>query len=58
MQEIILVKGSVFAGWGTLALINASIAQLQKRSAWLWWFISLLCCPIATFILLVTYKKS
>lgn len=44
-------------GWGTLALLNAAIAQLQDRNALLWFFISLFFGPIATFFLLITYKK-
>ena len=46
-----------FVGWGTLALLNSAIAQLQSRSALLWFFLSLLFGPIATLFLLVTYKK-
>ena len=46
-----------FVGWGTLALINTAIAQLQGRQSLLWFFISLLLGPIATFLLLITYKK-
>jgi uncharacterized membrane protein len=57
MDEII-VYNSYFVGWGTLSLINAAIAQLQNRSAWLWFFLSLLLGPIATFIMLITYKKA
>jgi hypothetical protein len=38
-------------GWGTLALINANIAQLKGRSG-VWWFIgSLIGGPVATFFL-------
>ena len=57
MNEVIVVYKSYFIGWGTLALINSAIAQLQNRSALLWFFVSLFLGPIATFILLVTYKK-
>lgn len=40
-----------FVGWGTLALINAGIAQSKRRSG-LWWFLlSLLLGPVATFLL-------
>ncbi|HBL98214.1 TPA: hypothetical protein DDZ86_01055 [Candidatus Dependentiae bacterium] len=45
-------------GWGTLALLNAAIAQLQGRSTMLWFLISLLFGPIATFFLLLTYSKN
>jgi len=47
-----------FVGWGTLALINSALAQLQGRSALLWFFLSLFFGPIATLFLLVTYKKA
>lgn len=38
-------------GLGTLALINAGLAQSKNRSGLLWFLISLLLGPIATFIL-------
>jgi hypothetical protein len=38
-------------GWGTLALINAGLAQSKNRSGLAWFLISLLLGPIATFIL-------
>lgn len=44
------------AGWGTLTLLNTAIAQLHGKSTWLWFIISLLLGPIATLILLLTYK--
>ena len=39
-------------GWGTLALINAGLAQSKHRRGLNWFLISLLLGPIATFILL------
>lgn len=40
-------------GWGTLALINANLAQLKGRSG-LWWFVgSLLGGPVVTFFLAI-----
>jgi hypothetical protein len=47
-----------FVGWGTLALINTALAQLQGRSGLLWFFVSLVFGPIATFFLIVSYRKS
>ena len=44
-------------GWGTLALINAGIAQSKNRSALNWFLISLLIGPIATFILVAVCEK-
>jgi hypothetical protein len=42
-------------GWGTLALINAGLAQSRSQSGLLWFFISLVLGPIATFILVVFF---
>lgn len=36
-------------GWGTLALINAGLAQAKNRSGLNWFLLSLLFGPIATF---------
>ncbi|HKW00124.1 MAG TPA: hypothetical protein VJN96_09875 [Vicinamibacterales bacterium] len=41
-------------GWGTLALINAGLAQAKGRSRLAWFLASLLLGPIATFIIVVT----
>ena len=46
-----------FVGWGTLALINAGLAQGKNRSGLVWFFISLLLGPIATFILVAFFPK-
>ena len=43
-------------GWGTLALINAGLAQGKSRSGLLWFLLSLLLGPIATFILVLLPK--
>lgn len=40
-------------GWLTLSLINAGIAQGKGRSGLIWWLISLLLGPIATFLIVV-----
>ena len=45
-------------GWGTLALINAGLAQSKGRSRLAWFLISLLLGPIATFIIVVTDIRS
>lgn len=44
-------------GWGTLALINAGLAQSKDRSGLLWFFLSLFLGPVATFILVVFCPK-
>jgi len=46
-----------FVGWGTLALINAGIAQGKNRSGLAWFFISLFLGPVATFILVAFFPK-
>jgi hypothetical protein len=40
-------------GWGTLALINAGLAQAKRRSGLAWFLASLLLGPIATFLIVV-----
>ena len=45
-------------GWGTLALINAGLAQGKNRSGLGWFLLSLLMGPIATLILVVLDKGS
>lgn len=41
------------AGWGTLSLVNAGLAQAKERSGLLWWVVSLLLGPLATFLIVV-----
>ncbi len=43
-------------GWGTLALINAGLAQVKGHSRLLWFVLSLVLGPIATFILVVVME--
>lgn len=50
--------GSVFfVGWGTLALINAGLAQGKRRSGLNWFLISLLLGPFATFALVALFEQ-
>jgi hypothetical protein len=42
-----------FVGWGTLSLINAGLAQGKNRSGLLWWALSLVLGPVATFLIVV-----
>jgi hypothetical protein len=49
--------GGYAVGWGTLALINAGIAQGKNRSGLAWFLLSLLLGPIATFILVAFCDK-
>jgi hypothetical protein len=46
-----------YVGWGTLALINAGLAQSKHRSGLIWFLISLVLGPIATFIMLFLSDK-
>ena len=41
------------AGWGTLSLVNAGLAQSKRRSGLLWWVFSLLLGPVATLLVVV-----
>jgi hypothetical protein len=56
-METILVA-PFFAGWGTLALINAGLAQAKNRSGLLWFAFSLLLGPVATLLVVVLPKGS
>lgn len=51
------MDNSYFVGWGTLALINAGIAQGKNRSGLNWFLLSLILGPIATLSLVITDKK-
>jgi hypothetical protein len=44
-------------GWGSLALINAGLAQGKNRSALNWFLLSLILGPIATFLLVAFFDK-
>ena len=46
-------QSSYAIGWGTLALINAGLAQGKNRSGLNWFLVSLLLGPIATFLVVV-----
>ena len=45
-------------GWGTLALINAGLAQSKGRSRLAWFLASLFLGPIATLIIVATDSTS
>ncbi|TNY27813.1 antitermination protein NusB [Fulvimonas soli] len=45
-----------FAGWGTLALVNAGLAQGKNRSGLGWFLLSLLLGPLATLLLVLLPK--
>ena len=46
-----------YAGWGTLSLINAGIAQGKGRSGLNWFLLSLLLGPVATFLLVACFEN-
>jgi hypothetical protein len=43
-------------GWGTLALLNAGIAQAQRRSGLTWFVASIFLGPIATLLIVLWYR--
>jgi hypothetical protein len=51
------MDNSYFVGWGTLALINAGLAQGKNRSGLNWFILSIFTGPLATFILLFVDKR-
>jgi len=53
MSELAINNGSYFVGWGTLALINAGLAQSKGRGGLLWFLFSLFLGPIATLLVVV-----
>jgi len=46
-----------YVGWGTLALINAGLAQAKQRSGLLWFLLSLFLGPIATLIIVLLGRR-
>ena len=48
--------GQFFVGLGTLALINAGLAQGKNRSGLIWFLLSLPLGPVATLILVIMDK--
>ncbi len=50
-------QASFFVGWGTLTLINAGLAQAKGRSGLIWWLISLVAGPVATFLIVVLPRE-
>jgi hypothetical protein len=53
MLASIAQQSSYAVGWGTLALINAGLAQSKNRSGIVWFLVSLLLGPIATFCVVI-----
>ena len=53
-MDLVQIGQSYAVGWGTLALINAGLAQSKGRSRLAWFLASLVLGPIATFVIVVT----
>lgn len=53
----IRLQPEYFVGWGTLALINAGLAQGKNRSGLPWFLLSLVLGPIATFLIVLLGKS-
>ncbi|HEU4418633.1 MAG TPA: hypothetical protein VFT55_06815 [Planctomycetota bacterium] len=51
------VSTGFYAGWGTLSLINAGLAQGKGRSGLNWFLLSLLFGPLATFALVAFFER-
>jgi hypothetical protein len=47
-----------YVGWGTLALVNAGLAQGKNRSGFLWFLASLPLGPVATFLLVAFFERA
>lgn len=45
-----------FVGWGTLALLNAGLAQGKNRSGLIWFLLSIFFGPLATLALVLMPK--
>lgn len=58
LRAVSNMYGGYTLGWGTLALINAGLAQTKHRSGLNCFLISLLIGPLATFFIVISDKKS
>jgi len=56
MDMALAPQAQFFVGWGTLALINAGLAQGKNRSGLVWCLLSLLLGPVGTLLLVVMPK--
>ncbi len=57
LADATLENSSYAVGWGTLAMINAGLAQSKNHSGLLWFLLSLLLGPIATFLIVAFCSK-
>jgi hypothetical protein len=52
-MDVAEIGRSYAVGWGTLALINAGLAQAKGRSGLGWFLASLLLGPLATLFIVI-----
>ncbi|MGG4096818.1 MULTISPECIES: hypothetical protein [Paenibacillus] len=52
-----MMNNEFYVGWGTLALINAGLAQGKNRTGLNWFLLSLLLGPLATLFLVLSAKR-
>lgn len=57
MVAQIYIFNDFYVGWGTLALVNAGLAQGKRRSGLNWFLLSLLFGPVATLFLVVAFDR-
>ena len=57
MVALMEISSNFYVGWGTLALVNAGLAQGKRRSGLNWFLLSLLFGPVATFVLVVAFDR-
>lgn len=57
LAETSMTNTPYYLGWGTLAMINAGLAQSKNHSGLLWFLLSLVLGPIATFLLVALCSK-
>jgi hypothetical protein len=48
-----MIDPNYYAGWGTLSLVNAGLAQGKNRSGLNWFLLSLMLGPVATFLIVI-----
>lgn len=53
-MDVAEISRSYVVGWGTLALINAGLAQGKGRSGLAWFLVSLFLGPITTLLIVIT----
>ncbi|MGA3212752.1 MAG: hypothetical protein ABSD20_15705 [Terriglobales bacterium] len=52
-SQLLYFAPRFYIGWGTLALINAGLAQGKGHSGLLWFLISLFLGPLATLLIVL-----